>query len=100
MLLQKTLGANEVYTFKLISGEEIISRLQEDNDDHYLLNKPMCLIPGPNGGLGLAPVLFSTDSKEFVRLNKSAVALQAKTVADISSQYLQQTTGLTLASTL
>ena len=100
MLLNKTPNPTEVLSFKLISGEEIISRVQEDNNDHYLLNKPLCLIPGPNGGLGLAPAMFSTEPKEFVRLNKSAVALLAKTVDEISSQYLTQTTGLKLAKSL
>jgi hypothetical protein len=100
MLLNKTPSPTEVLSFKLISGEEIISRVYEEQDDHYLLNKPLCLIPGPNGGLGLAPAMFSTEPKEFVRLNKSAVALLAKTLDEISSQYLTQTTGLKLAKSL
>jgi hypothetical protein len=97
MLIQSKSLNNEVVTVKMISGEEIISRVQEDNDDHFILNKPLCLIPGPNGGLGLAPALFSTDPKDFVRVNKTAIALQAKTAQDIANQYLQQTTGLTIA---
>ena len=100
MLLDKKLTQGDVLTFKLISGEEIISRLQEDNLDHYILNKPLCLIPGPNGGLGRAPAVFSVDPKDFVRLNKTAVALQSKTVDDIASQYLTQTTGITIAKTI
>lgn len=100
MLLTKTTNSTSVTTFKLISGEEIITRVHEDNVDHYILNKPMCLVPGPNGGLGLAPMLFSVDAKEYVRLNKTAIALQAPTVGEISTQYLTQTTGIAIANTI
>lgn len=98
MLIQSKSLVNEVATIKLISGEEIIARVQEVHDDHMILNKPLCLIPSPNGqGLGLAPAIFSTDPKDFVRVNNTAIALQAKTAQEIASQYLQQTTGLTIA---
>lgn len=98
MLLQKNYNKGDVVTFKLQNGEELITRIEEETEDFYLLNKPMVLIPGPNNGLGLAPMLFSVDAKEFVRLNKQSITMQAKTVQDIANQYLQQTTGLTLVT--
>jgi hypothetical protein len=97
-MLQKTNNPSEVHTFKLNNGEEIITRIQEDNDDHYVLKSPLCLVPGPNGQLGLAPMLFSVDPKETPRLNKAAVAMQARTANEIAQQYLKQTTGLVLAT--
>jgi len=100
MLIQKNYNKGDVVSFKLNNGEEVISRIDEENDDHYMLNKPMVLIPGPNNGLGLAPLMFSVDPKEMVRLNKQSIATQAKTVSEISSQYLQQTTGIALAKSI
>ena len=91
---------NDVITFKLYSGEEMITRIQEEHADHYMVIKPMCLIPSPSGQMALAPGVFSIDPKDPVRLNKLSVAMQAKTVQDIANQYLQQTTGLTLAKTI
>lgn len=93
--------SNEVITFKLVSGEEMIGRLHEDNVDHMIVIKPLCLVPSPNGqGLGLAPAVFSIDPQEKVRVNKSAIAMQARTVQEIANQYIQQTTGLAIAKTL
>ena len=100
MLLQKNYNIGDVVTFKLNNGEEVITRIDEEGTDHYMLNKPMVLIPGPNNSLGLAPLMFSVDPKEMVRLNKQSIALQAETVGEIASQYLQQTTGLTLATAI
>lgn len=104
MLIDKSnisLQPNDVITLKMTSGEEIIARLQEDNDDHLVVLKPLCLIPAPSGqGLALAPAVFSMEPQEKLRVNKTAIAMQARTVKDIANQYLQQTTGLAIATTI
>jgi hypothetical protein len=56
------------------------------------------MIATPNGGFGLAPAIFSVAPSDPVVLNKRAVALTGKTESDIATQYLQKTTGLTLAT--
>ena len=100
MLLQKSFNKGDVVSFKLNNGEEVITRIDEENIDHYTLNKPMVLIPGPNNSLGLAPMMFSIEPKDLVRLNKQSIAMHAKTVQEIANQYLQQTTGIAIAKTL
>ena len=99
MLLPKAYEANQVITFKTIFGEEIISRIKEETDTTYVLNKPLVLIQ-VQSGLGLAPVAFSISATESLVLNKTAVALHGATDQEIANQYLSKTTGLTLATSL
>lgn len=99
MLISKT-DKNTVYTFKTVTGEEIISRVSEENATTYTLLKPLVMISTPNGGFGLAPAIFSVAPTDPVVLNKRAVALSGKTESDIATQYLQKTTGLTLATSV
>jgi hypothetical protein len=98
MLISKT-DKNTVYTFKTVTGEEIISRVSEENATTYSLIKPLVMISTQNG-FGLAPAIFSVSPTEPVLLNKRAVALSGKTESDIATQYLAKTTGLTLATSV
>jgi len=100
MLMAKTsfnYSANDVVDFKLTSGEELIARIVEDRTEAYVLNKPMALINTPNGGLGMMPVPIASNHTDPVVLNKHAVAFHCKCEQSLSSQYLEKTTGLTLA---
>jgi len=99
MLINNT-DKNTVYTFKAVAGEEIISRVSEENATTYTLLKPLVMIATPNGGFGLAPAIFSVAPTDPVVLNKRAVALSGKTESDIATQYLAKTTGLTLATSV
>ena len=46
MLIDKGVSPNEVVTFKLTSGEEIVARLDKETDTHYRLTKPMVIAMG------------------------------------------------------
>ena len=98
LMANKTYQPNDVITFKLTTGEEVVARLADESDNIYNLTKPMAIIPTPQGGLGLAPLAFSLDTKENVVLNKHAVAVHGRTEKDLANQYLQKTTGLTLVN--
>jgi hypothetical protein len=100
MLIAKTnfnYSNGEVVTFKLITGEEIISRIIEDRTETYILNKPMSLLNTSNGGLGMMPIPIAGDSKDPIVLNKHAVAIHTRCEQELASQYLEKTTGLTIA---
>ena len=100
MLLEKASDPTKVMSLKLISGEEIIARIAEENETTYKLTKPLCMIATPNGGFGLAPAMFSISPTDSVVVNKNTVAMYGATENDIATQYLAKTTGLTLAKSL
>lgn len=92
------LESDEIYTFKLNSGEELVAKVKEVKDDHVLIVDPVSIGPGPNGGLGLVPSLFTYDTAKLVRLNNSNYCLLAHTDENIKAKYIEATTGIQVGS--
>lgn len=93
MFITTTIKPNDVVTFKLNSGEEVVARLKEDTDSAYTLVKPMTFLMGPQG-LGLVPFVFSAPQDADVDIIKTCVNTVIKTDDTIAKQYMKQTTGL------
>jgi hypothetical protein len=96
MLIDLPYKIGDNVSFKLSSGEEIVARLEEENEKGFTLHKPMVLIAGKEG-LGLAPFMFSVAPTGKFVLQSQAISCVAKTEENISKQYTQQTTGIAIA---
>lgn len=84
----------EIYTFKLLSGEEIVARIHAGNEDHgFEIEHPVLCALTPQG-LQMMPGLFSSDQDKIVLLNKSSWAMIAETREDIRNSWIQATTGI------
>lgn len=84
---------NNIYTFKLASGEEIVAKLVEITDQHLLLQNPILTVLSPQG-LQMMPALFSANQDKNVRLNIHSCAMMAETRDDIRNSWIQATTGI------
>ena len=96
MLLKKPLSANDIATFKLTNGEEIVAQINEITDSGYDVKKPVSLVPGPQGGMGFAPWIMTADADSFI-LNKEQVLACATTQSEIAKMYTEAVTGIQLA---
>jgi hypothetical protein len=97
MLISKGITAGEIVTIKTTAGEEIVAKLVEDTPTGVVVKKPLCLT-ATKDGVGLVPFLFTTDSDIDVTINKNAVMVLAPTMKDAADTYIQQTTGIKLAT--
>lgn len=88
---------DEVYTLKITSGEEIVARVKQIENDFLMLEEPASVAPGPQG-VGLIPSLFTSAHRELVRLNKNSINLIATTEESIKVRYLEAVTGLKVQS--
>lgn len=88
-----TIKVGEVYTLKLISGEEVVARVNAIEDHYLLLHDPVSVAPGPQG-LGLMQSLFTANPKDPARLNINSVTIYALTDESVKSKYIEATTGL------
>jgi hypothetical protein len=95
MLIETPYKIGDNVSFKLSSGEEIIARLEAEDDKGYTVHKPMVLIAGKEG-LGLAPFMFSVSPDGKFVLKSTAISCVAKTQSEISKQYTSQTSGIKL----
>lgn len=84
---------NEVYTFKMNSGEELVAKVTDYDDNSVVIHEPVSVAPGPQG-LGLVPSLFTADPKAETRLNTKNIAIVALTDSSIKAKYIEATTGL------
>jgi hypothetical protein len=87
------LTINSVYTFKLNSGEEVITKVLEVDGDEIVVHDPLSIAPGPQG-MGLMPSLFTAEQKTEARLNTNNIAIYALTDANVKSKYIEATTGI------
>lgn len=85
---------DEIYTFKLNSGEELVAKVSGIHDTYFLISEPVSIGPSPQGGLGLVPSMFTYNTRGPVRLNTSSVALYAETDEAVKTKYIEATTGL------
>lgn len=86
---------NQVYSFKLNSGEELIAKVVMVNQDYIVLTHPVSVAPGPQG-MGLVPSMFTADVENEVTLRTSGVSLFGLTEENVKNKYIEATTGIKL----
>ena len=89
--------ANQVYTFKLNSGEELIAKVARVDADWIEINEPLSVAPGPQG-MGLIPSIFTIKPSTVVQLNTKAINMYADTEENIKAKYTETTTGISVPS--
>ena len=95
MLLKKPITQGSVVSIKIINGDEIIARYENEDADTVTINRPLAITMG-QGGLGMIPWVFLGDS-ETITLQKSHLFFVIPSKKDAADQYIQGTTGIALA---
>lgn len=95
MLIEKPISSGDIVSIKLINGDEIIARLDDENADEIKITKPLALTMS-GGGLGMIPWIF-LGNKDTVTLKRSHVFVVVPSKKDAADQYMQGTTGIALA---
>jgi len=89
-----TIKHDEVYTFKLVTGEEIVARVISGNEDAgFDIEHPILCVLGPQG-LQMMPYLFSAKMAGSLELNKHSWVVFAETRDDVRDSWIQATTGI------
>lgn len=91
------LKIDEVFTFKLNSGEELIAKVKSIDTTSIMIEEPVSVAPGPQG-MGLVPSVFTAEPHGLVRLNTNSVSLYAPTEDNVKMKYLEATTGIKVPS--
>lgn len=88
-----TIEPNEIYTFKLTTGEEVVAKVLEIHEDSLVIKTPISTVLSQQG-LQMMPTLFSSVMEQNVRLNKNAWVMVAVTRSDVRNSYIEATTGI------
>lgn len=92
---------SEIKTLKLSTGEEVICKIEEIDEECgvYTISSPLTLglMRGQNGvGLGFAPWIFSTKSGQ-IELNVDQIVGLATPDNEVEKAYLSEISGIQLA---
>lgn len=83
---------NKVASLKLTSGEEIVAKITEVNDNTMVITDPVSVAPGPQG-VGLMPTFFTVEESE-ITVNLACVSMISATADGVKTKYIEMTTGL------
>jgi hypothetical protein len=91
--MQIALKPDQVYTFKLNSGEELIAKVRQAGGDFIVIEEPVSIAPTQQG-MQMIPSIFTADPKGEFKLNTSSIAIYAETDDSVRMKYLEATTGI------
>jgi hypothetical protein len=97
MIIEKPFETGDVISVKLTSGEEMVCRLDKKGQGSITVKKPMMLVAGPDGGMGLAPFMFTVDPNGQFKIQLENIICTVRTAKDAADMYLQATTGIVTA---
>jgi len=83
---------NKVYTIKLMSGEEIISRVNQKEGGVTELLKPRSIGMGPQG-FAMMPWMLSAPDNNVI-ISDTVIIGATETSQNVANQYIKQVTGL------
>lgn len=95
MLIDKGITSGDVVSMKLITGEEIITKLVEETGTEFKVSKPLVLSVGQQG-MGMIPMMFTVDPEQDLKILKNSVVVISNTDKQFANQYLQGTTGIAM----
>jgi hypothetical protein len=84
---------DQVYTIKIANGDEIVAKITAQDELTYTINKPLTVVPGPQG-IQMIMSLFTANPEKPATLNKSQVSLIASSREEVCDSYLEATTGI------
>ena len=94
MLVNSGYKNGDIVAFKTTTGEEVLAKFLEQDQESFTVSKPFVLISGQNGP-GLAPAMFCMDiNNNSIKLNKSAVIMHTLSRKDIANEYIGATSGI------
>lgn len=96
MLIDKGYEKDDILSFKLVNGDEVVAKLVEEGTDYYMVSKPTTVIPSQQG-LGLVQSLFTGNLEKNVKLEKKHIMMHSKTIKDVENHYIKTTTGIETA---
>lgn len=84
---------DQVYTFKIANGDEIVAKITAEDDTTYTVAKPLTIVPSQQG-INMMNSLFTADPDKNVSINKQQVSLIALSREEVCDSYLEATTGI------
>lgn len=93
MLVANKYEKDDIVTFKVVNGDELVAKIVEESDEAFTVSKPCTVMPSQQG-IGLLQSLFTSSLDKNVTLDKKHVIMHCPTVQDVQNHYIKTTTGI------
>lgn len=93
MLVTNQYKKDDIVSFKLVNGDEIVAKMVEERADSFVVIKPTTVIPSAQG-IGLVQSLFTSDLSKEIIVAKTHVMMHSATIKEMENHYIQTTTGI------
>ena len=98
MLKTNKFKSGDIISAKLISGEEIVSKLGEETETTYEFQRPVSLSIGPQGAALTPYIITASADNLIIVVDKNKVIAVAEAQKEVCAEYTKATTGLIAAS--
>lgn len=90
--VKKKYEVDEIVSFKIVNGDEVLGRLVSTQDGHYELNKPCIVVTSPEG-IGLIQAMFGLDPDlENITIRDQHIISMCRTHEKMRDHYITVTT--------
>jgi len=93
MIQNKKHEEGDIVAIKLVTAEEVIAKVVEEDDNSIKVSKPMMLVHTPKG-LAMSQFLMMQDVKDAIEISTSNIIAITKANSVASSQYSQTVTSI------
>lgn len=99
MLIQQRPEQGTIIAVKLISGDEIVGKIERINATELVVSKPIAIGISAQG-VGFAPFMVSADDDISLTFNLAQVITYTQVRKEIKDAYIQSISGITPAGSL
>ena len=92
-LIKKPIKVGEIITMKLQTAEEIIARLDKDDETTITVTRPLTLTYSAQG-VGMTAWIMTAEEGAQITIDKSKIMTITPTMKQAADQYIQGTTGI------
>lgn len=97
MLVGQKPGIGTIVAVKLISGDEIVGKIEILNAKELVIAKPIAIGLSPQQGIGFAPFMLSAEEDATLTFKLEQVITYVQAREEIKNAYIQSTSGITPA---
>ena len=90
MLIENPYKIGDIVTVKLKSGEELVGKVEADDEKAIKIATPLTLVAGEKG-IGLQQFLFTADPGKAYVIKHDAITLIVSTITEFAEAYTKQT---------
>lgn len=96
--VSKQYNENDVVSFKLVYGEEIVCRFVKEDETSFTVTRPLSMAQSASG-VGLMQAMLTTNPDNDFIILKSHIVLHGLTEDAIANHHREITTGLKIVRT-